>query len=69
MSKSQFFSVSEVATILGVHRVTVVKMIKENPRVGAFKVGRQWRIPKSFLEIGRLMTMGFESSQMSGFDK
>lgn len=49
---SDLLSVDAVATRLGLHPKTVLRMIRE-ARISAARVGRSWRIPAS--ELGRLL--------------
>lgn len=48
-NNSDYYSVEEMATALGVNRVTVVRKIQDGT-IQAYKVGRRWKIPKSELE-------------------
>jgi len=45
-----YYSTDEAAEVLGVHRNTIKNRIKEG-ELQAFKIGRQWRIPREALEF------------------
>lgn len=50
MSKSNYYTTTELAELLGVSRVTVFNMIKDG-RIEAEKVGRNYIIPADSLGI------------------
>jgi len=45
MSKKQYYSVAEIAKILGISRIAVFKKIK-NDQIKAIKIGRNFAIPQ-----------------------
>ena len=45
-----YYSTDEAAEIFGVHRNTIKNRIKDG-ELQAFKIGRQWRIPREALEF------------------
>jgi len=55
----RYISVSEASKILGVHRVTILKWIRQG-KIRAYMLGNRWRIPYS--EIERLLK-GFPTYQ------
>ena len=49
MDKNGLMDIVEVANYMGIHKITLYRLIKEN-KIPAFKVGRQWRFKKELLE-------------------
>lgn len=48
-NNSDFYSIGEMATALGVSRLTISRRITKGV-IEAYKVGKYWRIPKTELE-------------------
>lgn len=57
MENKEYFSVMEVAKILGISRIAVFKKIKSG-KIKAIKIGRAFAIPRSEFEsiIGKILT-------------
>lgn len=57
MENKAYFSVIEVAKILGISRIAVFKKIKSG-KIKAIKIGRAFAIPKSEFEsiLGKILT-------------
>lgn len=45
----QFLTVTQVAAVLQIHRRTVLHLINDG-RIEAFRVGKNWRVPRGTLE-------------------
>ena len=52
LSMERYLSISEACKILGIHRVTLIKWIRQG-KIRAYMLGNRWRIPYS--EIERLL--------------
>ena len=48
MKESKYYSINEVATILGISRIAVYKKVKKG-QIKAMRIGRSFAIPKSEL--------------------
>jgi len=59
MSQKDYYTVIEVAKILGISRIAIFKKIKKS-QIKAIKIGRNFAIPKEELEsiLGRTLTSG-----------
>lgn len=45
-----YYSIDEAADVFGVHRNTIKNRIKAG-EIEAYRLGKQWRIPKEALEL------------------
>ncbi len=54
MDKKEFFSLTEVARLLGVSRIAIFKKVKKG-QIEALRIGRSWAVPARALEhlLGR----------------
>lgn len=50
MSNKNYYSIPEIAAIIGITRIAVYKKVK-NGEIKAFKIGRNFAIPKAELEV------------------
>ncbi len=58
MKKNQYYSVAELAKILGISRIAVFKKIKNN-QIKAIKIGRNFAIPQKAVAaiLGETLTL------------
>ncbi len=70
MENKMYFSVKEIANILGISRIAVFKKIKSG-KISAIKIGRAFAIPKNEVEsiFGKVLTEKQKKSIEEGVKK
>lgn len=66
MENKDFFSVLELAKILGISRIAVFKRIK-NGQIKAVKIGRSFVIAKE--DLGEILAVGISESDKKKIDR
>jgi excisionase family DNA binding protein len=49
MSSDEILNINQVAKYIGIHKITLYRLIKAQ-KIPAFKIGRQWRFKKKLLD-------------------
>lgn len=49
-NQKEYLSVADMASEFGIHEMTFYRMIRDK-KIPAFKIGSQWRIKRSDLEV------------------
>ena len=66
MEKSEYFTIPELAKILGITRIAIYKKVKKG-QIKAIRIGRNYAIPKKY--IGEILGKALSKEDKSDIDK